>query len=106
MPKFLKVKEVTGTKKCQATIRRTRILAEPVTIKVGLTKIRIQAKPLKNSKKTISYQFRADAPTYCHQPQCKAANRPVRSKTPNICLLLAAAFNDVGNKILLRINWR
>jgi len=39
MPKLLKVKEWTETKKCQATVRRACILAVPVTFRVGVTKM-------------------------------------------------------------------
>ena len=74
MPKLLEVKEVTETKNCQATVCRTCILAVQMTIKVGQTKRGNQTERLKYSKRTISCQFRADAPTYCHQPQYKADN--------------------------------
>jgi hypothetical protein len=51
MPKLLEVTEGTETKKCQANIRRTCILAVPMTKKMGLTKVGNQAQPLNYSKK-------------------------------------------------------
>jgi hypothetical protein len=52
----------------------------------------------------ILYQFRADVPTYGHRPRYTADNdaakTDVHSTMPGCCL------NNMGNKILFRINWR
>jgi hypothetical protein len=54
MPKHLEVIGGTETKiYCQATIRRTRVLAVPRTIKAGLTKVRNREKALKHSEEVV-----------------------------------------------------
>ena len=57
-------------------IYRRCVLAALRTIKLGLTMVGNQAKPLKYSKKKncISYQFRADVQTCGHRPRYTADN--------------------------------
>lgn len=71
MEKLTELPEVMGRAKtkiyCPATICQMCILAVPVTIKVDLTKVRNQAKPVMYSEKSCySYQLRADALMYGH----------------------------------------
>jgi hypothetical protein len=89
---------------CTATICQTCIRAVPVTMKVGLTTVRNQAKPVMYSEKSCySYQFQADALIYGQWPQYKADNAAeivVCTQMPGCCL------NDMGNKILFVIKWQ
>jgi hypothetical protein len=51
-------------------ICETYVLTMPVTIKVGMTNVGNQARPLKYSEQScICYQFRAHSPMYDHRPQ-------------------------------------
>jgi len=72
VPKFCEVIGWTKTKiYCQATVCRTCILAVPWTMKVSLTKVRNQAKPLQYPRgggSVVCYQLRTDVQTYRHPP--------------------------------------
>lgn len=90
MPKFRE--KLGGTKTmiyCQATVCRRCVLATLRIIRLGLTKVGNQTKPLKYSeKRCISYQFRAGVRTYGHRPRWTADNDAVetwrvRSKMPD-----------------------
>jgi hypothetical protein len=68
MPKLREVIGGTITRiYCKGTICRRCVLAALRTVKLGLTKVGNQAKPLKYSEKNIiSYKFTVDVQTYGH----------------------------------------
>jgi len=70
MPKLRDLTGGTTTKiYCPATACRTCVLSLPRTIKVGLTEVGNQAKPLKFTEKkivVICFQSRPDVQTYGH----------------------------------------
>ena len=88
---------------------QTCFLVVPQTIKVGLTKVGNQAKPLKYSerkkkKSCISYQL-ADVQTCSYQPHTK----PTTTQQTLTCALKHAwqgccCLKDIGSKNLFRIN--
>ena len=61
---------------CQGTVCRRCVLAALRTVKLGLTMVGNQEKPLKYSEKKscISYQFRADVQTCGHRPRYTVDN--------------------------------
>jgi len=114
VPKFCEVIGWTKTKiYCQATVCRTCILAVPWTMKVSLTKVRNQAKPLQypggGECSLLPIENRCpniQAPTLIHirrqvqRWRWHSRDWCVRSKMPSWCLMVAAA-----SAILFRINW-
>jgi hypothetical protein len=59
---------------CPGTIGQRCVLAALWTVKLGLSKVENQAKPLRYSAKKLYsfYQFRADVQTYSHRPRYMA----------------------------------
>ena len=79
----------------------------PLTIKVGLSKVRNQAKPLNILEKmlyflpTYSRCSNVWPPTSIHNRKWSTRDCRVRSKMPGCCCL-----NETGNNVFLKINWR
>jgi hypothetical protein len=88
------------------------MLAAVRTVKLGLTKVGNQAKPLKHSgkKSRILYQFRADVQMYGHRHRFTADNDAAETNMcAQKCHVLpdgSCCLNDIGNKILFTVNWR
>jgi hypothetical protein len=111
-----KLHEVIGGTKtkiyCNGTICQRCVLTALRTIKLCLTKVGNQAKPMKyfGGGGCISYQIRADVKTYGDQPWYRADNNAadVACALKNARLLSDGCcfLNNTGNKILFRINWQ
>jgi hypothetical protein len=101
-----KLREVIGRTKtqiyCQGTIYRKCVLAALWTVKLGLTKVGNQAKPLKYSikKNCIPYQFRADVQMYGHQPQYTADNDAAETDT---CTVRMSNLSHTSCRLQLKI---
>jgi hypothetical protein len=86
-----KFRELTGEIKTkvysQETLCRRCVLAALRTVKLGLNKVRNQAKPLKYSEKKncISNQLRADVQTYGHQTRYTADNDTAETALRAVC---------------------
>jgi hypothetical protein len=107
MPKLCEVIGGTKTKfYFQGTICRKCMLAVLWTVRLGVTKVGNQAKPLMYSEKScISYQFRADVQTYGYQPQYMADNDAADTDMCSQKMLGCCYLSGKGNEILFRITF-
>jgi len=108
------LREVIGGTKtkiyCQANLCRTRVLAVPRTIKVGLTKVGNQAKPLNYLKikvylTSLKQMFKRMATNLDLQPTPKQQRLTCAISVARLLSDGCCGLNDTDNKILFRINW-
>ena len=96
----------------QGTIRRKYVLAALWTVKLGLTKVGNQAKPLKcPGKKVVLHTnlektFKRTATNLDRHPTTMQLRLTCVLKNSRLLPHGCCCFNDTGNKILFGINWQ
>jgi hypothetical protein len=111
-PKRLEVMGGTETTiYCQASICQTCVLAVPLTIKVGLSKVGNQEKGLKHSEQVV---FVANLEQIFQRTATDINTKLTMTQQILMCALKNDRFlpdgscclKDMGKNILFRINWR